>query len=87
LNVAVELPEDIIRRLESAWQDVPRRALEAVAVEGYRSGALSRVEVGRLLGFSFWQTEAFLKERQAYLPYTDADLARDRSVLDQVLPG
>lgn len=87
MNVAVELPEDIIRRLESAWQDVPRRALEAVAVEGYRSGALSRVEVGRLLGFSFWQTEAFLKERQAYLPYTDADLARDRSVLDQVLPG
>jgi len=87
LNVAVELPEDIIRRLESAWQDVPRRALAAVAIEGYRSGALGRAEVGRLLGFSFWQTEAFLKERQAYLPYTDADLARDRSVLDQVLPG
>jgi len=86
LNVAVELPEDIVRRLESAWHDVPRRALEAVAVEGYRSGALSRAEVGRLLGLSFWETEAFLKERQAYLPYTDADLARDRAVLDQVLP-
>ena len=86
MNVTIELPEHIVRRLESAWQDVPRRALEAVAVEGYRSGALSRAEIGRLLGLSFWETEAFLKERQAYLPYTDADLARDRAVLDQVLP-
>jgi predicted HTH domain antitoxin len=87
LNVAIELPEDILRHLESAWQDVPRRALEAVVLEGYRSGALSRAEVGRLLGFSFWETEAFFKERQAYLPYTDADLAQDRAALDQALSG
>lgn len=85
MNVAIELPEDIARHLESAWQDVPRRVLEAVVLEGYRSGALSRGEVGRLLGLSFWETEALLKERQAYLSYTDADLAQDRVVLDQAL--
>lgn len=85
MNVGIELPEDILRHLESAWQDVPRRALEAVVLEGYRSGALGRAEVGRLLGLSFWETEALLKERQAYLPYGDADLAQDRVVLDQAL--
>jgi len=85
MNVAIDLPEDIVQHLRSAWRDVPRRALEAVALEGYRSGALSRAEVGRLLGLSFWETEAFLKERQAYLPYTEEDVAKDRATLEQAL--
>lgn len=85
MNVAIELPEDIVRHLESSWQDVPRRALEAIAVEGYRSGALTRNQVGQMLALSFWETEAFLRERQAYLDYTEADLAQDRAVLDQAL--
>lgn len=62
-RIAVDLPEDIAKRLESAWRDVSRGALEAVALEGYRDGTLSREQVGRVLGLSFWDTEAFLKER------------------------
>lgn len=85
MNVAIDLPEDIVRHLESAWQDVPRRALEAIAVEGYRSGALSRAEVGRMLALSFWETEALLKQRQAYLPYSEADLEHDRAALNQAV--
>jgi hypothetical protein len=30
MNVAVELPDDIAQHLETAWQDMPRRVLEAV---------------------------------------------------------
>lgn len=86
MNVAVELPDDIAQQLETAWQDMPRRVLEAVAVEGYRSGALTRGQVQRLLHLSWWETEAFLKERQAYLPYDEADLEQDRAALDRVLP-
>lgn len=86
MNVAVELPDDIARQLETTWHDVPRRALEAIAVEGYRSGALTRGQVQRLLNLSWWETEAFLKERQAYLHYDEADLEQDRDVLDRVLP-
>ncbi len=85
MNVAVELPEDIARQLQAAWHDMPRRALEAIAVEGYRSGALTRNEVGRLLRLSLWETEAFLKERRAYLPYNEADLEQDRRALDRAL--
>jgi hypothetical protein len=87
MNVAIELPEDIVRQLGSSWGDMPRRALEAVALEGYRSGALNRGQVGRLLGLNFWETEAFLKEMQAYLPYADSDLAQDRASLDFALGG
>jgi predicted HTH domain antitoxin len=85
MNVAIELPEDIARQLRSCWGDMPRRALEAIALEGYRSGALSRGQVGRLLGLNFWETEAFLKEKQAYLPYADSELAQDRASLNSAL--
>jgi predicted HTH domain antitoxin len=85
MNVAIEIPEDIAKQLSSSWGDMRQRALEAVALEGYRSGAISRSQVGRLLGLNFWETEAFLKEKQAYLPYSESDLARDRAQLDSAL--
>ncbi|NOT56414.1 MAG: UPF0175 family protein [Deltaproteobacteria bacterium] len=86
MHVAVELPDDIAQQLETSWPDMPRRVLEAVAVEGYRSGVLTHGHVQRLLHLSWWETEAFLKERQAYLPYDEADLAQDRAALARVLP-
>ena len=85
MNVAIELPEDIGRQLEASWQDMPRRALEAIALEGYRSEVLTHEQVGRLLGLDFWQTEAFLKERQAYLTYDENDLKNDRFAIDLAL--
>jgi predicted HTH domain antitoxin len=85
MNVAIELPEDIARQLQAAWPDVPRRTLKAIAVEGYRSGALSRGQIGKLLSLSFWETEAFLKERQAYLSYDEGDFENDRRTLDRTL--
>ena len=85
-RIAVELPEDIAKQLESAWRDVSRGTLEAVALEGYRDGTLTRDQVGRLLGLSFWDTEAFLKERQAYLAYNEEDLEQDRRDLDRIGP-
>lgn len=85
MNVAVELPDDIAKQLETAWQDIPRRVLEAVTVEGHRSGALTRGQLQRLLNLSWWETEVFLKKRQAYLHYNKADLEQDRAALDRAL--
>jgi predicted HTH domain antitoxin len=85
-RIAVDVPDEIANRLETAWRDVSRGALEAVALEGYRDGTLSRDQVGQLLGLSLWETEAFLKQRQAYLQYTKDDLAQDRRALDDAMP-
>lgn len=85
MQIALEVPEDIAKHLEDTWHDLPRGTLKAVAVEGYRSGALTRDQVGRLLCLSFWETEAFLKERQAYLPYTEEDFEQDRKDLDRLM--
>jgi hypothetical protein len=72
-------------RLQSVWRmhGVMSHAVPSKLWRwrGYRDGALSRDQVGQLLGFSLWETEAFLKQRQAYLQYTEADLANDRSDL------
>ena len=85
-RIAVDVPEEIANQLENAWRDVSRGALEAVALEGYRDGTLGRDEIGQLLGFSLWETEAFLKQRQAYLQYTEEDLALDCRALDGATP-
>jgi predicted HTH domain antitoxin len=85
-KIAVDVPEEIANRLENTWRDVSRGALESVAWEGYRDGTLSRDQIGQLLGFSLWETEAFLKQRQAYLQYTEEDLALHRRALDAAPP-
>ncbi len=86
-TIALDLPDEIAKLLKDAWPDVSRGALEAVALEGYRDGTLSRDQVGQLLSFSFWETEAFLKQRDAYLQYSEEDLAGDRRDLDGALPS
>lgn len=78
MDVSIVLPDDIARRIEAKGGDVPRLALEAFAVEGYRRGVLTRADVGRLLGLpTRWDVDAFLKQAQAYLDYTAEDLDDD----------
>ncbi len=85
MPVTIELPEEIKHQLEEKWGDLPRRALEAVALEGYRSEALSTGQVAEMLGLCVWDTEAFLKEHGADLNYTSEDLRRDVEANERVL--
>ena len=63
-------------RRSGAISPGPRR--EAIAIEGYRSGALSQDQVQRLLGLaSRWEVDALLKRAGVYLDYTEEDVARE----------
>jgi hypothetical protein len=65
MQITVELPEDIAVGLESKWKDLPRAALESLALEAYRSRALTAAQLRRLLGFETrMQLDAFLKEHE-----------------------
>ena len=78
MKVTIDLPEDIGAALAGEWNDVPRQALEALAVEGYRTGVLSENQVRRLLGYeSRFQVHSLLKEHRVPLHYTLADLESD----------
>jgi predicted HTH domain antitoxin len=84
--VQIQLPDDIAAKLEAKWNDVPRCALEALAVDAYRAGVLTAFEVQRLLGLSSrWKTEAFLQRAGADLGYTEEDLVQDAATLRKVL--
>ena len=45
MEVTISLPEDISESLRGRWGNVSRHALETIAVEGYRTGALSETQV------------------------------------------
>ncbi|MBM3779073.1 MAG: UPF0175 family protein [Acidimicrobiia bacterium] len=78
MRVTIQLPDDISAALEEQWDDVPRRSLEAIAVEGYRSGALTESQVRRLLELDTrFQVHALLKEHHVPLQYTAADIDDD----------
>ncbi|HXW08347.1 MAG TPA: UPF0175 family protein [Vicinamibacterales bacterium] len=78
MRVTIQLPDDISAALEEHWDDVPRRSLEAIAVEGYRTGALSESQVRRFLELDTrFQVHALLKEHQVALQYSAEDLEDD----------
>lgn len=84
MTVAVDIPDDLERRLREGWADMPRKVLEAVAAEAYRSEVLTGAEVQRLLGLkSRWDLEAFLRRAGVFLDYSEADLARDLEAFRQ----
>lgn len=50
MTVIITIPDRIEQQLRDLWgSDLPRRALEALALEGYRSGALSTGQVAETL--------------------------------------
>ena len=78
MEVLLQVPDDIVERLHVRSEDLPRHALESLAAEFYRARLLSSAEVQRMLGFETrWQTDAFLKEKEAYLRYSSEDLDKD----------
>jgi predicted HTH domain antitoxin len=84
MAITLQLPESIERSLSREWRDLDRKALEAVAIEGYRQAALSQGQVGELLGLGFSETEAFLKAHGALLHYDEHDLDKDLAVSERI---
>jgi len=80
MRIVIELAEDIARHTDPA-----REAIEAVAIEGYRSGALSAYQARTLLQMTRFEFDGFLKERGIWEhAYSLEDLERDRETLAQL---
>jgi hypothetical protein len=80
MHIAVDIPDNIPGVIAQD-QDPARAALEALALEGYRSQRLGESAVRRLLGFQTrMEVHGFLKEHGVYLHYTMEDLDHDTAV-------
>jgi hypothetical protein len=78
MQVTVNLPEEITRYLGQDAIELSRAALEAMVLEGVRSGRLSVAQGGRVLGFrSRYQMEAFLKSHGVDLALTIEQVRSD----------
>ena len=78
MTITLNLPEDIAQHLVSRGEDPARTALEALALEGYRSRTLSEEQIRRMLGFETrMEVHAFLKQHDVHLNYTSRDLQDD----------
>ncbi len=81
MQITLELSEDIAEGLESKWNDLARAALESLALEAYRSHALTAAQLRRLLAFETrTEVDAFLKEHEIF-DYSAADFEQDRETL------
>jgi predicted HTH domain antitoxin len=74
MQITVQLPDDLAQHPNPA-----REALEAFAIEGYRSGALSAHQTRLLLGFETgFELDGFLKEHGVWNhAYSVEDLEKD----------
>lgn len=85
MNVTVQIPDDLAERLAAAGSDLSRRALEAFALEEYKSGHLTKPELRQLLGYETRAAlDGFLKAHAVFEEYTLDDLEQERRDLSRL---
>ena len=78
MKLEIEVPEDISAAIQGSWEQMSRRLLETIAVEGYRRRELSRSQVRRMLGFSTrMEVDEFMKRAGVPFAYDARDLDAD----------
>ena len=82
MDVQLQIPDDVARVIQNQQPDLSRAALEALALEEYRSERLSEGQVRRMLGFrTRMQVHTFLKAHNVYLNYSIRELENDLASL------
>lgn len=78
MNLTVPIPDDLATRLSADGGDLSRRALEAFALEEYKSQRISKAELRRLLGFKTrYELDGFLKAHEVWADFSIEDLRRE----------
>lgn len=84
LNLTLNIPDSMAELAQAP--DLPRRMLEAFAVEGYREGTLTKVQVRLLLGFETrFETEDFLGAHGVWPGMAADEIAEDGRRLNALL--
>ena len=85
MELTVQIPDELASRMSASGADLSRRALEALALEEFKSGRITKPELRQLLGFGTrYQLDGFLKAHGVYEDYTMEDFERDRDALKQL---
>lgn len=83
METTLRIPDEIAKQLCAAGGDMSRRALEAIALEGYREQTLTIYQISEMLGFSRVEAEDFLGQHRVPLAVMDeTDLDREAAVFE-----
>jgi hypothetical protein len=78
MQVRLDVPEEVARQFAAEPCGVTRAALEALAIEGVRSGKLTVHQARQMLGIaSRYEMDRFLKEHGVLLQITMEDVVTD----------
>jgi len=85
VQVTFDIPDELASQLVTSGKDASRAALEAFAVESYRSGLLTESEVRRMLGYETrMEVHALLAEHDVCLNYSAEHLQQDIAASDKL---
>lgn len=85
MNLTVQIPDDLAKRLGASGDDLSRRALEGFALEEYKAGHITKAELRRLLGMETrYELDGFLKVHGVVDDVSINDLRRDLSDLESL---
>jgi predicted HTH domain antitoxin len=84
MEITIHIPDDLARSLGQVGGDLSRRTLEALAIDGYRRGSLTQLQVGQLLGLSRIETEDLLAGHVALYDYDPAELDREARAFEKL---
>jgi Uncharacterised protein family (UPF0175) len=78
----LDLPDELAAALTAQGPDLPRAALEFIALEAYRERKLSTAQLRGVLGFeSTHELDGFLKQHEVWLEYGRQDLERYHRIM------
>ena len=78
MEVVLELPEELARLLGENAVELRRSAIEALTLEGLRSGRITVSQARRVLGIhSRYEMDGFLKSRGIFLPLSVESVEQD----------
>ena len=85
MNVTVQIPDDLAKRLGASGDDLSRRALEGFALEEYKAGHITKAELRRMLGLeTHYELDGFLKVHGVVADVSIDDLHRDLGDLESL---
>lgn len=85
MQLMLDIPDSLGLQLAAEGKDPARLALEALAVEGYRTGKLSENDVRVMLGYGTpMQVHTLLAEHGTPLNYTVGSVEQDITLADEL---
>lgn len=78
MRIWLDLPDDVVAQLAEEGRDLSRAALEALAIDAYRTNRISAHQLCELLDIpSRYELDGFLKQHGVPLEYSVEDFERE----------